>query len=92
MAMKTCMFTNSPDEHFILDFHPASPRVAIAAGFSGHGFKFCSVIGEIMAELVLDGRTRLGTDMFRLSRFRKRTAARSPGQPAKARKDRTRKA
>ena len=92
MAMKACLFTNSPDEHFILDLHPASPRVAIAAGFSGHGFKFCSVIGEIMAELVLDGSTRLDTDMFRLGRFRKRAAAHPRRQPAKARKDRTRKA
>ena len=69
MAMKACMFTNSPDEHFILDRHPAFSRVAVAAGFSGHGFKFCSVVGEIMAELVLDGRSRLDTGMFRLSRF-----------------------
>jgi len=68
MAMKTCMFTNSPDEHFILDLHPAFPQVAIAAGFSGHGFKFCSVVGEIMTELVLDGRTRLKTRMFRFDR------------------------
>jgi sarcosine oxidase len=92
MAMKTCMFTNSPDEHFILDHHPASPRVAIAAGFSGHGFKFCSVVGEIMAELVLDGRTRLDTTMFRLSRFRKRAAARERRRSAKARKNGVRKA
>ena len=76
MAMKACLFTNTPDEHFILDHHPTSARVAIAAGFSGHGFKFCSVVGEIMAELLIDGRTRLDTGMFRLSRFRNRAAAR----------------
>jgi len=70
LDMKTCMFTNSPDEHFILDLHPEHTQVALAAGFSGHGFKFCSVIGEIMAELALDGVTRLDTDMFRLNRFR----------------------
>jgi sarcosine oxidase len=57
MAMKTCIFTNTPDTHFILDRHPAHREVAIAAGFSGHGFKFCSVIGEIMAQLALDGTT-----------------------------------
>jgi sarcosine oxidase len=69
MGMKTCLFTNSPDEDFILDLHPDSPHVAVAAGFSGHGFKFCSVIGEIMSELLLDGGTKLETEMFRLSRF-----------------------
>lgn len=69
MAMKTCLFTNSPDEHFILDRHPASPRVTIAAGFSGHGFKFCSVVGEIMADLAVDGGTRWDLNLFRLSRF-----------------------
>lgn len=69
LQMKTCMFTNSPDEHFILDLHPEHPRVAIAAGFSGHGFKFCSVVGEIMADLALDGTSRHDIAMFRLDRF-----------------------
>jgi sarcosine oxidase len=68
MAMKACMFTNSPDEHFIIDRLPDRPNVAVAAGFSGHGFKFCSVIGEIMTELVVDGATRLDTSLFRLDR------------------------
>jgi sarcosine oxidase len=70
MAMKSCIFTNSPDEHFILDFHPRHSKIVIAAGFSGHGFKFCSVVGEIMADLALDGATRHDISMFRLSRFR----------------------
>jgi len=69
LAMKVCLFTNSPDEHFILDVHPDHPEVAIAAGFSGHGFKFCSVIGEIMTQLALDGGASLDIDMFRLRRF-----------------------
>ena len=68
MAMKACMFTNSPDEHFIIDRLPDTPQVAVAAGFSGHGFKFASVIGEIMTELVVDGATRLDTSLFRLDR------------------------
>jgi sarcosine oxidase len=71
LAMKTCMFTNSPDEHFILDAHPEADNVYVAAGFSGHGFKFASVLGEIMTDLALDGGKkyagRLG--MFRLARF-----------------------
>jgi len=69
LDMKACLFTNSPDEHFIIDFHPGHPQVAIAAGFSGHGFKFCSVVGEIMADLALEGRTRFDIGMFRLTRF-----------------------
>jgi len=69
MAMKTCMFTNSPDEHFILDLLPDHPRVAVAAGFSGHGFKFCSVVGEIMADLVEHGHTTHDVNLFRLARF-----------------------
>src|SRR5690606_35609172 len=46
-----CMYTVTPDENFILDLHPQHPNVAIAAGFSGHGFKFAPVIGDIMADL-----------------------------------------
>jgi sarcosine oxidase len=68
MAMKSCLFTNSPDEHFYLDLHPEHPEVAIAAGFSGHGFKFCSVVGEIMADLAMEGRSRHDIDMFAINR------------------------
>lgn len=52
-----CMYTSTPDGHFVLDRHPAHPIVAIACGFSGHGFKFASVVGEIMADLALNGHT-----------------------------------
>jgi sarcosine oxidase len=69
IAMRTCLFTNSPDEHFIIDTHPTLPQVTLAAGFSGHGFKFCSVVGEILAELAVDGGSRSNLDLFRLSRF-----------------------
>jgi len=55
MAMKACLFSNSPDKHFVLDRHPEFPQVSVAAGFSGHGFKFASVVGEIMADLALEG-------------------------------------
>ncbi|MYD00145.1 MAG: FAD-dependent oxidoreductase [Gammaproteobacteria bacterium] len=51
--MVACMFTTSPDEHFILDRHPAMDDAFIAAGFSGHGYKSCSVIGRIMADFCL---------------------------------------
>jgi sarcosine oxidase len=69
LTMKTCLFTNSPDRHFILDRHADHPEVVIAAGFSGHGYKFCSVIGEVMADLARDGETRHDIDFFRLRRF-----------------------
>jgi sarcosine oxidase len=71
LALQTCLFTNSPDEHFILDVLPGASDVAVAAGFSGHGFKFCSVVGEIMADLALDGATRHDVSMFRLDRFQR---------------------
>jgi len=64
MALRTCLFTNSPDEHFILGMHPEHPQVSFAAGFSGHGFKFCSVIGEIMADLATTGGTRHDIRLF----------------------------
>ncbi len=54
-----CLYTMSPDEHFVVDRLSEKPPVAFAAGLSGHGFKFTSVLGEVLAELVLDGRSRL---------------------------------
>ena len=68
LAMKVCMFTNTPDEHFIIDLHPDHPEVVVGAGFSGHGFKFCSVVGEILADLALEGGTRHDTDLLRAGR------------------------
>jgi sarcosine oxidase len=66
---KTCMYTNTPDEHFVISAHPEHPQVAIAAGFSGHGFKFCGVVGEILADLVTDGETDHPIDLFSPSRL-----------------------
>jgi sarcosine oxidase len=54
-----CMYTMTPDAHFIVDLHPEYPQVALAAGLSGHGFKFTSVLGELLAQLALDGRASL---------------------------------
>lgn len=70
MALKTCMFTNSPDEHFILDLHPDYLQVSFAAGFSGHGYKFCSLVGEVMADLAEHGKTRHDIGLLRLARFK----------------------
>src|SRR5262245_2011214 len=73
-ACKTCMFVNSPDEHFIVDPLPDQPTVIVAAGFSGHGYKFCSGIGDILADLALAGHTSHDRSLFRLSRPRLRPA------------------
>jgi sarcosine oxidase len=69
LEMKVCMFTNTPDEHFVIDLHPGEPRVVLGAGFSGHGFKFCSVVGEILADLAGEGGTRHRIDLFEAARF-----------------------
>lgn len=69
MTLKACIFTNTPDEHFILDVHPEHPQVCIASPCSGHGFKFSSVIGEIMADLAEKGTTRHDISMHRLQRL-----------------------
>jgi sarcosine oxidase len=66
---KTCMYTNTPDEHFVISIHPEHPQVAIAAGFSGHGFKFCGVVGEILADLVTEGETDHPIDHFSPTRL-----------------------
>ena len=68
VSCKTCMFVNSPDEHFIIDALPEHPQIIVAAGFSGHGYKFCAAIGEILADLSCDGTTAADTHLFRLSR------------------------
>lgn len=65
-----CMYSMSPDSHFILDRHPRHPNVVIGAGFSGHGFKFTPTIGEALTDLVLNGSTELPIDFLSLDRFR----------------------
>jgi sarcosine oxidase len=69
MSLKTCIFTNTPDEHFVLDTLPGDERVVIASPCSGHGFKFASVLGEIIADLATSGFTRHNIDLFKLNRF-----------------------
>jgi sarcosine oxidase len=69
LSLRACPFEASPDEDFIVDVHPESGRVSVAAGFSGRGFKFCSVVGEILADLALAGETRHDIARLRLGRF-----------------------
>lgn len=64
-----CMYTMTPDQHFVVDFHPSFPRVVFVAGLSGHGFKFAPVLGEIAADLALDGRTPHPIGFLRVGRF-----------------------
>lgn len=75
MSLKTCIFTNTPDEHFVLDTLPDDERVIVASPCSGHGFKFASVMGEIIADLATTGSTPHNIDLFKLSRFAGRVAA-----------------
>ncbi|MEH0741210.1 N-methyl-L-tryptophan oxidase [Vibrio cholerae] len=69
MYGKTCMYSMTEDENFIIDRHPQHSHVLIAAGFSGHGFKFASVIGEMLSELASNGQTQYDISMFSLERF-----------------------
>ncbi len=69
-VLKTCLYTNTPDEHFVIDFLPGyGKQVAIATGFSGHGFKFASVVGEILTSLVTNGKTDLPIHFLNAQRF-----------------------
>lgn len=61
---KTCLYTCTPDHHFVLAQHPGHDDVVLACGFSGHGFKFVPVVGEIVADLVADGATRHPIGLF----------------------------
>jgi glycine/D-amino acid oxidase-like deaminating enzyme len=64
-----CVYNNTPDDDFIIDWHPQLERVLVVTGFSGHGFKFGPAIGCIAAQLLLSGRTSYDIDRFRLRRF-----------------------
>jgi monomeric sarcosine oxidase len=66
---RVCLYTNTPDEHFVVDKHPLYPHVIISSSCSGHGFKFSNVIGEALSQLAIDGATTYDIDTFRLARF-----------------------
>jgi sarcosine oxidase len=70
VAAKVCLYTTTPDEHFVVGPHPAYENVVVACGFSGHGFKFVPVVGEILADLATDGGTRHPIVLFDPLRFR----------------------
>jgi glycine/D-amino acid oxidase-like deaminating enzyme len=70
---EVCQYTLTPDRHFVIDTHPLYPQVAVACGFSGHGFKFAPVVGEVLADLALTGRTARPIGFLSAGRFRSRS-------------------
>jgi sarcosine oxidase len=60
-----CLYTNTRDEHFLIDSHPDHPQVLIVSPCSGHGFKFSSAIGEVVRDLIVDGKSRFDLGLFR---------------------------
>jgi len=66
---RVCIYTLTPDEHFLIDRHPQHEHVVITAGFSGHGFKFASAIGEAASQLLTDGRSVHDLSLFTLNRL-----------------------
>jgi len=69
LSWRTCIFTNTPDEHFVIDRYPGFPQVILASPCSGHGYKFASVMGEVLADLAMDREPAFDLSMFRLDRF-----------------------
>ena len=66
---KTCVYTTTPDEHFVIGTHPQVLSCTIACGFSGHGFKFSSIVGEILADLAMSRKTAYPIELFDPRRF-----------------------
>jgi sarcosine oxidase len=70
LAAETCLYTMTPDGHFLIDRLPDAPNILVASPCSGHGFKFAPVIGEILADLATTGSTAHDIARFSLARFR----------------------
>lgn len=66
---KVCTYTNTPDGDFIIDRLENHPNVTVACGFSGHGFKFASVVGDILSDIVLKGESKQDVSGFKMNRF-----------------------
>lgn len=69
LRLETCLYTNTPDTRFVIDTHPDHPQVSVAAGFSGHGFKFSALVGEVLADLVTTGETEHDIEPFGMDRL-----------------------
>jgi sarcosine oxidase len=68
-ASVSCLYTRTPDANFVIDFHPGSNRILIASPCSGHGFKHSAAIGEVLSELILDGKSKIDISRFSIKRF-----------------------
>jgi sarcosine oxidase len=68
-SARVCLYTMTPDEHWIIDHHPEYPHIVFAGGCSGHAFKFCILIGKILAEMTMTGTTQYDTSLFTIKRF-----------------------
>jgi sarcosine oxidase len=64
-----CLYTNTPDGHFLIDYHPQHPEVVVGSPCSGHGFKFAAAIGEMLADLAMGTKPRVQADLFQFKRF-----------------------
>jgi len=69
LQLKVCIYTMTPDEDFIIDLMPEAPQIVVASPCSGHGFKFASAMGEILADLAMDIKSPFDLSPFRISRF-----------------------
>ena len=69
LTLKGCMYTVTPDEHFVVDTLPEAPQVVAISACSGHGYKFCSVLGEVAADLATKGETHFDLSPFSIRRF-----------------------
>jgi sarcosine oxidase len=74
LRLAACLFTNTPDEHFVIDTLPGAPEVVVASPCSGHGFKFASVVGEALADLAIEGSSKLDLSLFDMKRFEEASA------------------
>ena len=72
-----CLYSKTPDEHFLMDLHPDYPQIVVGGGFSGHGFKFGPILGEILANLALEGRSSHDLSLFSATRFQQATGGSS---------------
>ncbi len=77
VASAVCFYTDTPDGQFLIDAHPRSESVIVASPCSGHGFKFASVIGELLADLATTGNTDADLSLFRIARHRATAAAKA---------------
>ncbi|KAM6931581.1 peroxisomal sarcosine oxidase isoform 1-T1 [Lycodopsis pacificus] len=72
-VVESCMYTMTPDQHFVLDRHPSHSNIVFGAGFSGHGFKFGPIIGKLLCELILGEVPSYDLSPFRIRRFQDQT-------------------